>query len=175
MEFLIFIKFTISVTRFICTIFIKIFCVLFEHLPFFVLVTQRGNDVGVYDDPIGHSPVFAVAVLLLTAERGGNGRALFCIPKAFLSKTEIFSSWISLFLPHIFLFVFPLDFWTFASSSSSQPSILISSYMMIIISGSNFISDGHFLNRFCVAKPKWVNMWINLLMHTSFDMAIKIF
>ena len=41
--------------------------------------------------------------------------------------------------------------------------------------GNNFVSDGHFLNRFCLAKPKWVNMWINLLMHTILDMAIKIF
>ena len=32
--------------------------------------------------------------------------------------------------------------------------------------GNNFVSDGHFLNRFCLAKPKWVNMWINLLIHT---------
>ena len=67
-------------TRFICTIVIKILCVLFEHLPFFVLVTHGGNDVDVYDDCSCHSPVLAVAVLLLTAERGGDERALFCIP-----------------------------------------------------------------------------------------------
>ena len=102
-EFLIFIKFTISVIRLICTSIIEILCVLFEHLPFFVLV-------GVYDDRSCHSPVLAVAVLLLTVERGGDGRALFCIPKAFLSITEIFPSWISLFVPHIFLVFSPLDF-----------------------------------------------------------------
>ena len=79
-EFLIFIKLTISVIRLICTSIIEILCVLFEHLPFFVLVTHGGNDVDVYDDRSCHSPVLAVAVLLLTAERGGDGRALFCIP-----------------------------------------------------------------------------------------------
>ena len=67
-------------TRLICTIIIRILCVLFEYLPFFALVTHGGNDVGVYDDCSCHSPVPAVVVLLLTVERGGDGRALFCIP-----------------------------------------------------------------------------------------------
>ena len=35
--------------------------------------------------------------------------------------------------------------------------------------GNYFISDGHFSIYFCVAKPKWLNIWVNLLMHTILD------
>ena len=67
---------------------------------FFELVTHGVNDVDVYD--VTHLSL----LLLLTAKRGGDGHPLLCIPKAFLSKTEIFPSWISLFVPNIFL-IFP--------------------------------------------------------------------
>ena len=139
---------------------------------FFELVTHGGLDVDVYDDRSCHSPVLAVVADCKKRRRRAS--------TPLHSKSISFKDWniseldFLISSTHISRF-FPLDFWTFASSSPSQPSTLISSYIMIIISGNNFISDGHFLNRFCVAKPKWVNMWINLLMHTSFDMAIKIF